>query len=120
MAAHANLDIIEREGLVARGFELETEIPTALAPLLDRLGRRSLLFAGFTTGTCVESSLRDAVCHDFLATLLEDCCGAYTQRAHDRAVAAVQEGFGVVTNSDEVIRNWRRAERRADEVVASA
>jgi ureidoacrylate peracid hydrolase len=91
-----------------------------LAPLLDRLGRRSLLFAGFTTGTCVESSLRDAVCLDFLATLLEDCCGAYTQRAHDRAVEAVQEGFGVVTNSDEVIRNWQRAERRTHEVVASA
>ncbi len=34
-AAHANLDIIEREGLVARGLELETEIPAALAPLLD-------------------------------------------------------------------------------------
>ena len=32
-AAHANLDIIEREGLVARGLELETEIPDALAPL---------------------------------------------------------------------------------------
>ena len=34
-AAHANLDIIEREGLIARGLELETEIPAALAPLLD-------------------------------------------------------------------------------------
>ncbi len=34
-AAHANLDIIERENLVARGHELETEIPAALAPLLD-------------------------------------------------------------------------------------
>ncbi len=34
-AAHANLDIIEREGLVARGLELETEIPAALAPLAD-------------------------------------------------------------------------------------
>ncbi len=33
-AAHANLDIIEREGLVARGLALETEIPEALAPLL--------------------------------------------------------------------------------------
>ena len=32
-AAHANLDIIEREGLVARGLALETEIPDALAPL---------------------------------------------------------------------------------------
>jgi ureidoacrylate peracid hydrolase len=91
-----------------------------LAPLLDRLGRRSLLFAGFTTGTCVESSLRDAVCLDFVATLLEDCCGAYTQRAHERAVEAVQDGFGLVANSDEVIRNWQRAERGVDEVVPSA
>ena len=34
-AAHANLDIIEREGLVARGLALESEIPVALAPLAD-------------------------------------------------------------------------------------
>jgi putrescine---pyruvate transaminase len=34
-AAHANLDIIEREGLVARGLVLETEIPTALASLAN-------------------------------------------------------------------------------------
>lgn len=33
-AAHANLDIIEREGLVARGLELEQELPAALARLL--------------------------------------------------------------------------------------
>jgi len=34
-AAHVNLDIIEREGLLARGLALETEIPAALAPLLS-------------------------------------------------------------------------------------
>ena len=34
-AAHVNLDIIEREGLIARGLELETEIADALAPLAD-------------------------------------------------------------------------------------
>jgi adenosylmethionine-8-amino-7-oxononanoate aminotransferase len=32
-AAHVNLDIVEREGLVARGLELENEIAEALAPL---------------------------------------------------------------------------------------
>jgi putrescine---pyruvate transaminase len=32
-AAHVNLDIIEREGLVARGLELEAEIAAVLAPL---------------------------------------------------------------------------------------
>jgi len=34
-AAHANLDIIEREGIVARGLALEAEIPAALAALAD-------------------------------------------------------------------------------------
>jgi adenosylmethionine-8-amino-7-oxononanoate aminotransferase len=32
-AAHPNLDIIEREGLLARALELETELADALAPL---------------------------------------------------------------------------------------
>ncbi len=34
-AAHANLDIIEREGLLVRGRELEGEIAEAFAPLAD-------------------------------------------------------------------------------------
>jgi putrescine aminotransferase len=34
-AAHVNLDIIEREGLLERGRALESEISTAFAPLLD-------------------------------------------------------------------------------------
>lgn len=33
--AHANLDVIECEGLVARGLELETEIAEAIAPLAE-------------------------------------------------------------------------------------
>ena len=34
-AAMANLDIIEREGLLARSLELETELPDVLAPLTE-------------------------------------------------------------------------------------
>jgi adenosylmethionine-8-amino-7-oxononanoate aminotransferase len=33
-AAHANLDVMEREGLAARALELESELTAALAPLL--------------------------------------------------------------------------------------
>lgn len=81
-------------------------IGTALPALLDQLGRRSLLFTGFTTSVCVESSLRDAVCLDFLATLVEDCCGAYSARAHERAVESVRLGFGVVATSDRIRAAW--------------
>jgi adenosylmethionine-8-amino-7-oxononanoate aminotransferase len=34
-ASHANLDILDREGLIARGLELERELEEALAPLAD-------------------------------------------------------------------------------------
>ncbi len=34
-AAHANLDLIEREGLLQRGLELELELAEALGPLLE-------------------------------------------------------------------------------------
>lgn len=85
-------------------------IGTGLEDLLRAAGRRSLLFAGFTTSVCVESSLRDAVCHDFLATLVEDCSGAYSERAHQRAVEAVELGFGLVSTSDRISAAWRKTE----------
>lgn len=52
-AALANLDIIEREGLVARGLELETPLARALAPLADHA-----LVAGIRTGTGVLAAVQ--------------------------------------------------------------
>lgn len=92
-------------------------IGTRLTELLDELGRRSLLFTGFTTSVCVESSLRDAVCFDYLATLVEDCCGAYSARAHERAVESVQLGFGVVATSDRIVSAWQLAAARTSPVT---
>lgn len=79
---------------------------TGLEELLGSLHRTSLLFAGVTTSICVESSLRAAVCRDFLATLVEDCCGAYSDAAHTRGVESVALGFGVVAGSDEIRAAW--------------
>ncbi len=79
---------------------------TNLDETLDRLGRRSLLFCGVASNTCVETSLRDAVCRDYVATMVEDCCGAYSAEAHRRAVDAVRDGFGVVSTSTEITAHW--------------
>ena len=81
-------------------------IGTTLESRLREAGRRSLLFAGFTTATCVESSLRDAVCLDFLATVVEDCCAAYDPQAHAHAIAAMGTGFGEVTTYDRIVTRW--------------
>ena len=82
-AAHANLDIIEREGLIARGRELETEIAEALAPLAAH-ELVSELRAGFGAVAAVQvdpalladdPSLSDRIClgarrHGVLARVL--------------------------------------------------
>lgn len=95
-------------------------IGTPMVEQLEELGRRSLLFTGFTTSVCVESSLRDAVCHDFLATLVEDCCGAYSRRAHQRAVDAVALGFGLVSSSDRIAAVWSEGPSAARATIAAA
>ena len=83
---------------------------------LTEIGRDSLLFAGVSTAVCVETSLRDAVCRDFLATLVNDCCSAYDDTAHERSVAAVQQGFGSVASSQEILSFWNSsADSSADE-----
>ena len=82
---------------------------TALDETLTGLGRRSLLFCGVTSNTCVETTLRDAVCRDYLVTMVEDCCGAYSAEAHDRAVASVAAGFGLVAGSDDICSTWAAA-----------
>ena len=81
-------------------------VGTTLRQTFDELGRDSAVFAGFTTGTCVESSLRDAVNADLRATLVEDCSAAYSEVAHQRAIDAVSAGFGLVVRSHDLEREW--------------
>lgn len=79
---------------------------TAMRETLTRMGRTSLLFTGFATGTCVENSVREAVCRDFLVTLVEDCCADYTTEAHERAVEAIEAGYGLVSSSERIAQVW--------------
>lgn len=82
-----------------------------LDELLRGLGRDSLFVTGVATATCVESTLREGVCRDYYGTLVTDCCAAYSERAHARAVDAIGEGFGVVASSQQVLHEWVNADR---------
>ena len=73
---------------------------------LKKLGRRSLLFVGVSTGMCVESTLREAVCRDYLTTLVSDCCADYSQSAHENALRAVRNGQGLVSTSERIANFW--------------
>lgn len=82
---------------------------TLLEETLSSLGRRSLLFCGVTSNTCVETTLRDAVCRDYLVTMVDDCCGAYSREAHERTVQSVSAGFGAVADSTTIVAAWTPA-----------
>jgi ureidoacrylate peracid hydrolase len=79
---------------------------TTLEALLRERGLTNLFFTGFTTNVCVESSVREAICRDFLTTVVEDCCAAYGSRAHERSLEAMRVGFGATSTSDELIARW--------------
>lgn len=80
---------------------------TDLVQVLHRIGRRSLLFTGFTTNVCVETSLRDGLSHDFLVSVVEDCCAAFDGEEHDGAITNIGRYFGAVVMSADVIDRWR-------------
>lgn len=84
---------------------------------LEALGRGSLLFAGFTTGVCVESSLRAAVDNDFLGSVVSDACAEYSTTEHASAVEAITAHFGGAIATDELIRRW---DQNREEVTSDA
>ena len=105
---------------VVRKHRYSGFIGTCLEEQLRAAGRRSLLFTGFTTATCVESSLRDAVCLDFVATVVEDCCAAYDEVAHANAIRAMGTGFGEVNTSEQILARWASAYGGAGELAEPA
>lgn len=79
---------------------------TELDATLRSLGRLSLLFAGFTTNVCVETSLRDALCRDYLVSIIEDACAAFDAEEHAASLRTIERYFGAVVDSDQLLGRW--------------
>jgi nicotinamidase-related amidase len=81
-------------------------VGTELDELLRRSGRDALIFAGTMTDICVETTLRHAVCLDYLATLANDCCAAATAEAHEATCRRVVGAFGLVASAETIAASW--------------
>ena len=79
-----------------------------LDDLLKRHGIRSLLLAGVSTDTCVESTGRDAYFIDYYVTLIADCCAGGVERDHLVALERFERDYGAVVNSVDIIEAWER------------
>ena len=79
---------------------------TNLDLILRSIGRKTLLFCGFTTNVCVETTLRDANSLDYFPALVADCAGAFTDEEHFSGVFNVEKYFGYVTSLQELKQFW--------------
>ncbi len=76
--------------------------------VISRLNRPSLVFCGVATNICVETSVRDATCADYYATLVSDCSGAYSKELHAATIKNVQNNFGLVVTVRDLLGAWQK------------
>ncbi|MBI4494399.1 MAG: cysteine hydrolase [Chloroflexi bacterium] len=81
---------------------------TKLDHLLRERGIRSLLLAGISSDTCVESTARDGYFMDYYITMVADCCGAINDQDHRSALTRCARDFGTVATSAEIVAAWER------------
>ena len=81
---------------------------TELDATLKKNDIKYLIVAGCTTSVCVESTIRDAMFHDYLCVLLSDCTsepiGSQNARTnHDASLTIIAAQFGSISDSDTLI-----------------
>jgi len=72
--------------------------------LLRSWGIEQLVFTGVSTNSCVEGTARDAADRGYRCLLVEDGCGAASQKLHDAACDNFQRLLGRVAPSEDVVR----------------
>ena len=78
---------------------------TELDILLRNLGTKKLILAGVATNVCVETTARDACMRDFEVVVVRECVAAYSEAAHNAALANLDHHFGRVVALDDVARD---------------
>src|SRR5262245_37106416 len=81
--------------------------------LLRSWGVEQLAFTGVSTNSCVEGTARDAADRGYGCLLVEDGCGAASQRLHDATCENFQRLLGRVASSADVTRELAAALARA-------
>ena len=87
---------------------------TTLDDTLQRLGAKRVVVTGCTTSIGVESTIRDAMAHDYACVLLSDCTAepighGLLRSNYDATLLLVERLFGSVSTSDEFVKALRRS-----------
>ena len=77
---------------------------TGLDSILRRTGTKTLIVAGVTTNSCVETTVRDAGDRDYQVILVQDGCAAMTPEDHDASLRFIHRNFAVVQSTVAVVQ----------------
>src|SRR5581483_5627600 len=93
-------------------------IGTDLDIILRSLEIKSLIMVGVASNNCVEATARDGFMHDYYVVFVDDCTAATSAEIHRATLWNMENLYGVVVQSDEVIAAWEAlaAERGAREI----
>ena len=87
---------------------------TELDDVLREREIKNLVFVGWTTSVCVESTLRDAFFRDYRCVVLSDCTAEVvgselTRTNHEASLLVIEGLFGWVTDSASLVQALARA-----------
>jgi ureidoacrylate peracid hydrolase len=85
---------------------------TDLDLILRSRGIRSVIMTGVATNVCVETTARQAFMRDYYVVFTGDCSATFSQAQHEAALLNIDQFFGQVVSSDEIIACWPAAEER--------
>jgi ureidoacrylate peracid hydrolase len=79
--------------------------------VLRSRGIRSVIMTGVATNVCVETTARQAFLRDYYVVFTSDCTATYSQAEHEATLVNIDQFFGQVVSSDDVIACWAGAPR---------
>jgi len=86
---------------------------TALDNLLRVRGVKSLVVTGVATNICIDSTFRDGFHNGFYVVIPKDCVGSANKELHEATLKNAQFLFGDVVDSQAIVDEWSRSNRRA-------
>lgn len=83
-------------------------VRTDLNRKLQELGIKTLIMSGVATNVCVESTARDGFMLDYYVIFASDLTAAYDESLHENTLKNINEHFGYVLTSEEILAVWGR------------
>jgi nicotinamidase-related amidase len=113
----ADLPYRPGEDLVIEKRRVSCLIGTDLDVCLRGQGIKTLVVTGVMTQTCVESTVRDALCYDYYVAVVEDCCASGTPEQHAtsiRNMATFLRYDEAITNAERLCAVWAAQPARVE------